>query len=378
MCASMVRLVTLGSLLAITGSAAADSGPVLLDTVGVYETEVGVDVLSNAKVAWVPSYRFVVQFDGYDQSDVVLVQWKQGGKAIGKPSPCAAKAFAKETQVNPQTAVVPVNLALFDCKHPKESAIAQAGTFTLELVYKQTLADKQTSLGTLEATAIELKQGSQNKQISTWTASHDHRLVGATIEENVNSSRDAQVNLESAMLQHHEAERVAKLGGPTHYTIRFWTKYKQGGPARMNMSCLFDGKPVVEANQTHGETRSYWTFKGKDKDNVAWAQQEFQFYKSRIYKQADEDGVWQWSEHPGDYRCVATAGGEIVKEVLFTIGADGKIVDSPCQAQIRTLRHIHLARTKEKQVSNTTVDAKAAKKGYFGRVTWGTGCPASK
>jgi len=375
---SLAWLIALGSLVVTPGLAAADGGPLLLDTVGVAETEVGVDVQSNAKVAWVPTYRFVVQFDGYDQNDVVLVQWKQGGKAIGKPAPCAARAFVKETQVNPQTPMVPVNLALFDCKHPKEAAISRGGAFTLELVYKQTLADKKSPLGTLEATAIELKQGAQNKQISTWTVSHDHRLAGATIEENVNTGRETGRNLEAAMLQHHEAERAAKLGGPTHYTIRFWTKYKQGGPVTMNMSCLLDGKSVVEANQTHGETRGYWTFKGKDKDNVTWAQQEFQFYKSRIYKQADEPGVWQWSEHPGEYRCVATAGGEIVKEVLFTIGADGKIVDSPCQAQIRTLRHVHLARTKDKAVSNTTVDAKAAKKGYFGRVTWGAGCPAGK
>ena len=269
---SSLTLVALGSLLATTGTAAAEGGPVLFDTVGVYETEVGADVLANQKPAWVPSYQFVVQFDGYDQNDVVLVQWKQGGKAIGKPAPCAATAFAKDAQVNPQTAVVPVNLMLFKCKHPKESAISQAGGFTLELVYKQTLADKQTKLGILEATAIELKQGSQNKQISTWMASHDHRLAGATIEELLNVSREAQDNLKRAMLQHHDASRVAKLGGPTHYTIRFWTKYKKGGPVTMNMSCLLDGKPVVEARQTGGETRSYWTFKGKDKEAGEWSQ----------------------------------------------------------------------------------------------------------
>jgi hypothetical protein len=375
---SLAWFVTLGALVAGTGGAAAEGAPLLMDTIGVSETEITVEGLSNSKPAWVPGYKFIVQYDGYDQNDVVLVQWKQGGKAIGKPAPCAAKAFVRETQVNPQTPMVPVNLAAFDCTHPKESAISQGGAFTLTLVYKHTLADKTSPLGTLEGTAIELKQGAQNKQISTWTGSHDHRLTGATVEENVNTGRDTGRNLEAAMLQHHEAERAAKLGGPTHYTIRFWTKYKQGGPVTMNMSCLLDGKPVVEANQTHGETRSYWTFKGKDKDNVAWAQQEFQFYKSRIYKQADEPGVWQWSEHPGEYRCVATSGGEIVKEVMFTIGADGKFVDSPCQAQIRTLRHIHLARTKDKATSNTPVDAKAAKKGYFGRVTWGAGCPGGK
>lgn len=370
-------LVAATSLVTTVGSSA--GAPVLLDTIGVYETEVAAEVQPNAKPAWIPTYRFVVQFDGYDQNDVVLVQWKQGGKAIGKPAPCVATAYSREAQVNPQTPIVPVHLAWFNCKHPKELAISKAGGFTLELVYKQTLADKKIPLAILEATAIELKQGSQNKQVSTWMASHDHRLAGATIEEHVNVSREAENNLKQAMLQHHDASRAAKLGGPTHYTIRFWTKYKKGGPVGMTMSCLLDGKPVVEARHTGGETRSYWTFKGKDRESGDWKQQEFQFYASRVYKQGEEPTAWIWSEHPGEYRCVATTGGEIVKEVFFTIGADGAIVDSPCQAQIKTLRHVHLARTKDtSKLTNTTVDARADKKGYFGRVTWTAGCPSGK
>ncbi len=309
----------------------------------------------------------------------MLVQWKQGGKPIGKPAPCSARAFAKDVQVNPQTPVLAANLALFDCKHPKDLAIASAGTFSLELVYKETLADKQSALGTLELIVIPLQQGSQNKQTRTWIASQDHRLALATIEEHVNDAHDAQVNLKRAMLQHHDANRAAKLGSPTHFTIRFWTKYKQGGPTTLTMSCLLDGKPVTDARHTKGANRSYWTFKGTERETGAWIQQEFQFYASRVYKQSDEGaGVWQWSEHPGDYRCVAAANGETVKEVFFTIGANGAIVDSACQAQLTTLRHVHVVRSKDGKISNTSVDAQAGRKGFFGRVSWGAGCPAGK
>jgi hypothetical protein len=373
----IILIVT--SLLLTAGPASAEGAPRLLDTIGVYETEVSAEVVSNAKPAWAPAYKFVVEFDGYGAEDVVLVQWKQGGQAIGKPAPCSASAYVKDVQVNPQTAVFPANLALFDCKHPKELAISRAGAFSLELVYKQTLVDKKSSLGKLELNVIELKQGSQNKQTANWVASHDHRLAGATIEENVNPTREAQVTLQNAMLQHHEAERAADLGSPTHYTIRFWTKYKQGGPVTMNMSCMLDGKKVTEARQTGGSTRSYWTFKGKDRETGAWSQQEFQFYKSRVYKRMEEGpDVWLWSEHPGDYRCVATSGGETVKEVFFTIGADGKIVESACQAQVATLRHIHVIRAKDGKIANTPVDASAARKGFFGHVAWSAGCPAGK
>ncbi len=370
-------LVVLTSITATASSAAADGAPRLLDTIGVFETEVSAEVLPNAKPAWIPHYKFIVEFDGYGSEDVVLVQWKQGGAAIGKPVPCSSSIFVKDGQVNPQTAVVPANLAYFDCRHPKEAAITRSGAFSLVLVYKQTLANKQLPLGTLDLDVIELKQGSQNKQTSAWMASHDHRLKGATIEENVNSTGDVQITLRNAMLQHHDAARTANLGGPTHYTIRFWTKYKQGGPATMSMSCLLDGKKVTEARHAGGSNRSYWTFKAKERETGAWSQQVFQFYASRVYKQADEGStVWMWSEHPGDYRCVATAGGEMVKEVFFTIGADGKIVESPCQAQVATLRHVHVIRAKDGNIANTPFDAKAARKGFFGHVAWSAGCPA--
>lgn len=367
-------LTTLG----LTAGVATAGTPRLIDTVGLYETELAVYMAPNAKPAWVPQYKFIVEFDGYAQEDVVLVQWKRGGKAIGKPHPCSATAAAKDAQVNPQQPVYPVNLALFDCRHPNDAAITKAGTFTLDLVYKQTLETTLTPLGTLEMKVIELKQGSQNKQTATWTVSHDHRLGMATIEESVNGARAVDLAFQQVVLQHNDASRKASLGSPTHYSIRFWTKFKQGGPNAIAMACLLDGKRVVEARHTGGETRSYWTFQGKDKESGEWSQQVFSFYKSRVYKQpgiTEDPDVWVWSEHPGTYRCVATAGGETVSEVSFTIGTDGAIVDSACQAQVATLRHIHVVSAKPGAHTNTTLDAAASKKAYFGHVVWKKGCP---
>ncbi len=367
-------LTTLG----LTAGMATAGTPRLIDTVGLYETELAVYMAPNEKPAWVPQYKFIVEFDGFAQEDVVLVQWKQGGKAIGKPHPCSAIYAAKDAQVNPKEPVYPVNLAMFDCRHPDDAAIKKAGTFTLDLVYKQTLETTLTPLGTLEMKVIELKQGSQNKQTTTWTVSHDHRLGMATIEETVLNSSNPAMDFQQVVLQHHDAARKTSNGSPTYYSIKLWTKFKQGGPNTIAMACLLDGKRVVEAVHGGGLTRSYWTYKGKDKESGEWEQQVFNFYKSRVYKQAgipDDPNVWVWSEHPGAYRCVASAGGETVSEVSFTVGTDGAIVDSTCQAQVATLRHIHVASAKPGAHTNTTLDTAASKKAYFGHVTWKKSCP---
>ena len=375
---NLIGIQTALCLVSMLGVASAEGTPRLMDTVGVYETELRAYIAPNAKPAWVPEYKFVVEFDGYAQEDVVLVQWKQGGTAIGKPFACGATAHAKDAQLNPTQQVYPVNMAYYDCRHPNEAAITKAGTFTLELTYKQTLANKLTPLGTLEMKVIELKQGSQNKQIPTWTVSHDHRVGFATIEENMQRSREAAYDLQQIALLHNEAARKVKQGGAPHYTIRVWTKYKQGGPTNLSMACLLDGKRVVEARHTGGENRDYWTFQGKDRETGKWSQQEFQFYKSRAYKEAEgatTPDVWVFGDHPGDYTCVATAGGETVAEVMFTVGPDGAIVDTPCQAQVATVRHVHVAKLKPGKLSNTNVDAGASKKAFFGHVVWKKGCP---
>lgn len=375
-------LLSIASSLAIAGSAYGDTTPRLIDTIGIFETEVGLDISSSGKPAWTPTYNFILEFDGYENDDVVLVQLKQGAKAIGKPAPCKARTFVKTIQARTEAPVLPVNLAYFDCDHPKEGAIAKAGTYSLELTYKQTLADKKHALGSLQFTVLEIKQGSQNKPFSTWTLSHDQRMPIATVEEHVNASvaRDPKDGLERAAFMHHEADRKAKQGGSTYYTFEFWTKAKDKPLNDVTMSCLLDGKKVAEPRYTGSDNLEHWTFTGKKgQEKTIWQRHQFQASQTYVWQEPDKAGkMFVFAANPGEYRCVATSGGEMVKELFFTIGKDGTFVDSPCQAQLNTLRHVHVVRTKDGAVATAKVDAKAGTRGFFGRVAWGAGCPASK
>ncbi len=375
-------VVTLG-ISALPSSAAAESAPRLIDTVGEVETELGITIDPASKPTWAPKQNFIVEFDGYSTEDVVLVQWKQGGKALGKPVACSADGFVKEVQSQPTKPMFPANMAHFMCQHPKEVGISKAGTFTFELTYKQTLADKKFPLGTLEMTVIEIKQGSGNKQFSTWVASQDHRMPVATIEEQIKgrSGREWE-DLMPAMMQHHEVNRKNdNYGAPPIYVVKFWTKFKnEKQPPLIKLACMLDGKKVAEGTNGSARRYEYWTYTSKTtQDNVRW--QQHRFALSNVYAYRDPNApkdAWIWGEHPGDYRCVALAGGETVKEVFFTIAADGTIKNSECQAQVNTVRHVHLVRAKDTAAANMPVDAKAGKKGFFGRVAWAAGCPAGK
>jgi len=62
-----IALLAAASLGATTRLAAADAPPRLLDTIGIYETEVAAYMAPNAKPAWVPLVKLVVQFAGFAQ-----------------------------------------------------------------------------------------------------------------------------------------------------------------------------------------------------------------------------------------------------------------------------------------------------------------------
>jgi len=107
---------------------------------------------------------------------------------------------------------------------------------------------------------------------------------------------------------------------------------KQGSPKNekppaIKLACMVDGKKVAEGTDGRAHRFEYWSYTGKtSKDTVGWQQHRFALKNISAYRDKNEPkDSWVWAEHPGDYRCVALAGGETVKEVFFSIAADGLV-----------------------------------------------------
>jgi hypothetical protein len=152
---------------------------------------------------------------------------------------------------------------------------------------------------------------------------------------------------------------------------------------------MFGGKRIAEAKGVGGHGFRTWSYvkKGSNKrDDNAWQQAEYFLYNLHPGPDAKgSKGSWSrpqhWmNENPGEYRCVVTGDGEILKELYFTVGKDGNIVKPPCQlASMNSMKHVTLLRTVNKKLSSRKFDKKIGKKmGFEGRVKWAKGCPLVK
>lgn len=243
---------------------------------------------------------------------------------------------------------------------------------SLELTYRQPLVGKNTPLGTLSIETIEIFQGAQNNPRKTFATSFDHLLGPAFVGETEGGESGYEDIMKGELGRH-----VADGAEAHHLLVWFYTKYKK--PPGVSMTCMKGDKRIGEAGSVRsvgGDGKSYWTFKGKDRFEVTYTGEGFLF--NRVFAgKATSPNPEQFylGDNPGDYRCVAMADGEIVKEVYFTVGADGKIAGTKCDDAVRLLSHFHVARSKDVAISDMPVDEKAGRAAFFGRVTWPAGCP---
>ena len=359
------------ALLLVTSPVAAGE-PRLLDSIGIQESDARALAVNGNPNTWVPEVSFFLEFDGWSQEDVVLVEWREGKKVIGKPFVCATAHFMREVQDNPTTPIFAANLARFTCRFPDAAGISRPGIFELGLTYKQTLAGKTWDLGRLEMRVVEILVGSANKPVTSYADDRDHQLGLTTIEEYFGEHGEPEADLRVAAKIHHRL-----LAGGVAIAIRFWTKYDDTGPRTITMTCLQGDQKVGEGrNVLRGRKSGSTTFVGKDRQDVNYVQQGFALNGMRPGKNPGSGGApFYLGDHPGDYRCVAMAGGEIVKEVFFSVGADGEIQRTACDDEARTLRQVHIVSAKEHAIANLPRDEKIAARGaFFGRVTWKAGC----
>jgi hypothetical protein len=355
----MKDLLAAAILLAATPAVAA---PRIVDSIGARDSDVRVHTYPSNPIVWVPEVSFFVDTDaeGYAPEDVVLVEWREGKKAVGKPFPCAASA-AVDT------------VAYFSCRPPQDAGISRAGAFSVALAYQKPLAGKTFDLGELRFKAVEIAQGAMNRPRISFADDRDHQLGVVTLDEHRGGASSPAEQLMTALRIDKRLET-----GPNEIAIRFWTKFDRSGPNGITMTCLLGDRRVATAeNSGSGGSASYWTYDKRQQVSVDYRQQVFRFLTLRTGKRTDDaDGGFYLGDHPGDYRCVAMADGEVLREIHFTVGADGEIAGTACDREASLLRHVHVVRATDGTIANLPYDRKAGKAaGFFGRVAWPAGCP---
>ena len=358
----------------IVGPDAASDKPFIVDTIGAQETTFRAWAHPGTKAnpsRWSARLSFFVHYKDAADDDVVVISLHKGKKRLGKPTPCRPKRLYAEAA-----------LAAFECEAPKgrdhKDLFSTKGVHTIKLTYRKVIEGKEfANFAVLTVNVEQLKKGASNNPSVSWGESHDGKLTVSTIEEksqNSNSNSDA-----------FNALAAAKGIGVPYMLVSTWFK-REKRVERTKMTCMYKGKRIAEAQSTGNSKYSSYTYKKKgspERIDQAWEQATYFLYAMHPRPDAKgSKGSWSTPQHwlnenPGDYKCVITGDGEIVKELYFKVGADGEVVKPACQrGSMNALKTVTLLRTVNKKLSTVKYDKKVGKKaGYEGRVKWSAGCP---
>ncbi len=356
------------------GPDAGKTTPYLVDMLGPMETLFrawGTPGSTKRPSRWYAKLRLYVHYPNVASDDVLKVQLLQRGRRLGAATTCRMRGLYKNLQ-----------LAYFECKSPdtrdKSKQRATSGAHVIKLSYKKPVEGKTfKNFATLRVNVLKIKHGSRNRPTRMWATDHDMRLHVTTIEEKFHrsSQRTMVRRVQSAVMQAFRDRRT-----PSFLEMRTWFKWKDRAP-RMKATCFYKGKRISEASAIGGDGFKYWTYARRGKDSAHWRQARFALGhivpRALNGKRFTKRGYHYLDQNPGKYRCVITGDGDILKEVFFTVGAEGELVKSACQLKsMNTLRTITLVRTKDRKVSDRSYNKHIGKKRAFaGRVAWARGCP---
>lgn len=381
----------------------AQDKPILIDTIGGLTTEVRVlrdsvynQKKKNSENVWFPQPEFFLQMDNIESDDVVEIQLMQKKKKLGKPWSCQYKNHFKDIDLDhvfkmSHPDVKTLNIAHYECPLPRErhdkDLLTGDGEYAVSLTYKQTLAGKSfADFALLKFRVTKLLEGARNSPYVTFGQNYDNMLFATTVERDIH--RGASMN--AGMLD----AQWATTGGKYftgHLNIRTWLRHTQT-TSRLNpkMSCLLNGKKVFEQDGDGKIGREFHAYPKKgaaEMEFTTWERWDFYFQRAPFSpgfnihpktKQAMENPRQQaWfylDKNPGEYKCVLTAKGDVLREIYFKVDDKGDIVGSECDKAIVALPHVHLARVVEKK-SLAPFDKKAKSQAFFRDITWPASCP---
>ena len=104
---------------------------------------------------------------------------------MGKPFVCKPRSWLKHYTPMRSVPSKQVDLAEFECRFPEEYKQKGTGSYKVDLSIRQPLAEKTTSIGSLEFKVQNIKHGSRNRPKTVQTTSHDTLVGGAFVYEMV-------------------------------------------------------------------------------------------------------------------------------------------------------------------------------------------------
>lgn len=371
------KQVTLADI--YVGPGVKKKGPVIIDTVGQGDTEFKAygHPGTKAKLSrWSALLSFYIKYDNIAHDDTVMIEIFKNGKKLREATACQYSNLHKQGQ-----------LAYYKCEAPKKRSDYKElfdtdGPHTIKLTYNKLIEGKSfKDFAIFHVTVKQAKQGAANNPSLKWETDHDMKLSVSTIEEEIPHGSPTDGGIQTAMQFAYQKQEVSTA-------IRTWLK-KDKGHHLTKMTCLYHDKRIDEAKGFKAKEYSYWSYLKKgsmERNDEQWTQYKFQMKSlhPRPFPDGSKGSYSQpqhyLNENPGEYRCVVTGGGKVLKELFFRVGLDGEIVKPACQLEsMNTLHTVTLLAAEDKLLSTVDYDKKIGQQsGFEGRVKWSKSCPPNR
>ena len=361
----------------VTGPNAAATKPALIDFYGGQETQIqvwGSPGSSNNPSVWSIRLNFAVKYDGFAAADVVNVQIYKGSKKRGAPIVCKP------------TILKPWPVALFECRsefRDRKKMHKTDGAHSVRLSYKNLVQGKTfKDFATIRFNVLKLWGGSTTKPSPMWRTNRDIHLGPTTIEE-LNSNTGGYRSRSSFIAEFQKTALSAMDGTRSRQLVlRTWIKREKY--FQTQATCLYKGKPIGWGAANAGNAIDFDVSGRKSKKKrgdykARWDQLEFDLKGLKIVGEDGSRAGWSKPPHwldqnPGDYKCVITGNGKVIKEVYFTVGSDGHVVKPDCQDKVlTTFKTVKLVKAKNKKWGE--MKWKNGGLSFGGGVKWKKSCP---
>ena len=256
------------------------------------------NVAPGAKVKWVPRVSLVFKVTSPETDDVIELQHYQGTRKWGPVQRCQVESSKIIKRRGKGGVPMGYSLVVPECMHDQKLALSKAGTFAVEVSYKQTGRGKvHKKLGryTYQVKPHNGVWPGKKGPTKLYHVDHDFRMGEAWFY--VNSDGKAE--------------------------LWTWFKYDRPGEADVRgarLRCFVGDKKVGFLDNPTGRTANY-----------------IDSYPKRNLNKKITWGLWYWSsprveglmtgesikKNPGKYRCTLTQKGDIAREFFFEVERRG-------------------------------------------------------